>query len=111
LVNFANEQFQCRNLDVEKVDAEHRNQIVHHPLVKDVRSLLGVSACDVVIGLEVDPKRFLQDRGDPRVELDRDGQGTVVRNKLHKNFIILLNNDELPDLRKIIWAENLLFGR
>lgn len=72
-VDPSDQEFQSGKLDIKQVQAEHRNEVVHEARVENICASVFVGSFvprNIVICLEVDAERCLQQRGDSLVQVN-----------------------------------------
>ena len=93
------ENFEHVFLDVEEVEAEHRDHIVLKPLKSHLFFLDSVFSCHIIACVEVDSQCFLQKGKHRFVHIYVDWQEGWVLDQIEQNFFILHHQYQLPNLQ------------
>ena len=75
-VDSSKQHFKGGNLDVEEMEAKHRNEIVDESLQVDLLAFERVEPGDVVVGEEIDTQCLLEEREQALVDVEIEWQGT-----------------------------------
>ena len=97
-VDSSKQHFEGGELDVEEMEAKHRNEIVDESLQVDFLAFECVESGDVVVGEEIDTERFLEEREQALVDVQIEWQGAWEVNQRHQGLLVLGAQHKSPHL-------------
>jgi len=95
-INASQQKFKRCDLDIKQVEAKHRNDVVHEPIVEHKNVLVCFLASHIIVTVEINPQRLLEQWDYYLINVKRQWKLRLNVDELHKDFFVLDVEHHVP---------------